>query len=122
MTHRATLMFVALLLAVLTPALAADVTGKWTAQFETAIGQQNYTYDLKVEGNKLTGKAISQRGEVAIQEGAVNGDDVSFVEVRKFQDQDIRIEYKGKVSGDEMKLTRKVGDFATTEIVAKRAK
>jgi len=114
--------FAAFLLAALTPALAADVTGKWTAEFETAIGRQNYTYELKVEGSKLTGKAISQRGEVALQEGAVKGDDVSFVEVRRFQDQDVRIEYKGKVSGDEMKLTRAVGDVATTEIVARRAK
>ncbi|MBI3679744.1 MAG: hypothetical protein HY235_05045 [Acidobacteria bacterium] len=122
MTHPRILAVAALLLAVLTPALAADVTGKWTAQFETQIGQQNYTYEFKVDGNKLTGKAASGRGEVPIQEGALNGDDISFVEVRKFQDQEIRIEYKGKVSGDEMKLTRKVGDFATTEIVARRAK
>jgi hypothetical protein len=39
-----------------------------------------------------------------------------------FQGNEIRIEYKGKVSGDEMKLVRKVGDFASYEIVAKRIK
>ena len=38
-------------------AQAADVTGKWTAQFDTPIGMQNYTYELKAEGEKLTGKA-----------------------------------------------------------------
>lgn len=40
----------------------------------------------------------------------------------ELQDQQIRIEYKGKVNGDEMKLTRKVGDFGSSEAVAKRAK
>ena len=40
----------------------------------------------------------------------------------KFQDMDIRIEYKGKIAGDEIKFTRQVADFATEEIVAKRVK
>jgi hypothetical protein len=35
-------------------------------------------------------------------------------------DQAIDIAYSGKVTGDEMKLTRKVGEFATEEVVAKR--
>ena len=122
MTHRRILTFAAVLLAAPATAMAADITGRWTAQFESQIGQQNYTYELKAEGNKITGKATSGRGEAAISEGSINGDDVSFVEIRKFQDQEIRIEYKGKVSGDEMKLTRKVGDFGSTDIVAKRAK
>jgi hypothetical protein len=32
------------------------------------------------------------------------------------------ITYTGKISGDEIKFTRKVGDFATEEITAKRVK
>ena len=39
-----------------------------------------------------------------------------------FQGQQLRIEYKGKIAGDEMKLTRQVGDVGTEELVAKRAK
>jgi hypothetical protein len=34
----------------------------------------------------------------------------------------LRIEYTGKVSGNEIKFTGKVGDFATKECVAKRVK
>ena len=99
----------------------ADVTGKWRAEFESPVGTQKYTYDLKSSGNTITGKAISdQRGEVEIKEGKTNGDEVSFVEMANIQGNDVRIEYKGKVTGDEMKLVRKVGDFASYEIVAKR--
>jgi hypothetical protein len=106
---------------------AADVTGKWSAEFDTQIGVQKYVYEFKVDGTKLTGKAIGTRGdsqpqEVEIQEGKVEGDDISFVENLKFQDQDIRITYSGKVSGDEIKFTRNVADFATEEFVAKRVK
>jgi opacity protein-like surface antigen len=111
-----------LALAVVATALAADVTGKWTASFDTPIGVQNYTYTFKVDGGKLTGTAKSQFSDVEIQEGKVSGDDISFVENTKFEDQPLRIEYKGKVSGDEIKFTRKVADFATEELVAKRVK
>ncbi len=34
----------------------------------------------------------------------------------------LRIVYKGKITGDEIKLTRSVADIATEEAVAKRAK
>jgi hypothetical protein len=103
-------------------AFAADPTGKWTATFDTAIGEQNYTYEFKVDGGKLTGTAKSQFGAAEIQDGKFSGDTLSFVENVKFQDMDIRIEYKGKIAGDEIKFTRQVADFATEEIVAKRVK
>ena len=120
-----TLAILALTLGVLGSLPAADVSGKWKADFETQIGRLKYLYDLKAEGAKLTGKAFREREgektETEIKEGKVDGDAVSFVEIVKFQDQEIRIEYNGKVAGDEIKFVRKVGDFATTEeMVAKR--
>jgi len=102
---------------------AADINGKWTAVFDTQIGQQRYTYDFKVSGSQLTGKLKSDNGESEIKEGKVDGDTVTFVENLKFQDMDLRIEYTGTVvSADEIKFKRKVADFATEELVAKRAK
>ena len=105
----------------LAPALA-DVTGKWTAAIDTQIGVQNYTYEFKVDGEKLTGRAKSQFGDTAITEGTVKGDQLSFVENLDFQGEPLRITYTGKVTGDEIKFTRQVGDVATEEFVAKRAK
>ena len=102
--------------------LAADASGKWTTTISTQIGEQAYTYDFKVEGEKLTGKAKSQFGDIEITEGKVKGDEITFVENVSFDGNAIRIEYKGKVAGDEIKFTRKVGEFATEEFVAKRAK
>ena len=52
----------------------------------------------------------------------VSGDDVTFVEKVNIQGNEIAITYTGKVVGDEIKFTRKVGDFATEEFVAKRVK
>ena len=50
------------------------------------------------------------------------GDDISFVENLSFQGMELRIVYKDKISGDEIKLMRNVADIATEEAVAKRAK
>jgi len=104
------------------PIGAADLDGKWMATFDTQIGEQHYTFTFKVEGEKLTGKAKSDFADTEIQEGVIKGDELSFVEMLNFQDQLLRIEYKGKLSGDEIKLTRKVGDVATEQLVAKRIK
>ena len=117
----------ALVFGVLSALHAADVTGQWKSEFEVdQIGQLKYTYDLNADGEKITGKAIRSQGDQTatneVSEGKIKGDEISFVENLKIQDQDIRIEYSGKINGDEIKLTRKVGDFGTKEIVAKRVK
>ncbi len=102
------------------------VAGKWQGEFDSQIGLQKYTYEFKVDGTNLTGRAIGIRDEgtnnVAITEGKINKDEISFVEPLRFDDNDIRIEYTGKVSGDEIKLHRKVGDFAEEDLVVKRVK
>lgn len=104
--------------------LAADISGTWKSEFESQIGVQKYTYTLKQDGTNLTGKANSEIGdqkrEAELKEGKVEGDKVSFVEMFKFQENEIRISYKGTIGTNEMKLTREVGEFAKEEIVAKR--
>src|SRR5436190_10272882 len=103
---------------------AADVTGTWKAEFETQRGLQKYTFTLKQEGTNVTGKASAERDgqkrEAELKEGKIEGDTVTFVEPLKIQDNDIRITYTGKISGNEIKFTRKVGDFGSSEATAKR--
>ena len=104
-------------------ALAANVTGTWKADFDTQIGQQKYTYTLKQDGTNLTGKAAAdisgEKHEADLKEGKVEGDTVSFVETLNYQGNDIRITYTGKLSGNELKLSRQVGEFASEEATAK---
>ena len=111
-----------LALALAIPALATDISGQWTASFDTQIGEQHYVFTFKVDGEKLTGTAKSDNGNVTIEEGTVKGDDVSFVENLDYQGQKLKITYTGKVSGDEIKFTRDVGGVAKEDLVAKRVK
>ena len=112
----------AFLLCLAACANAAAIDGKWTAAIDTQIGVQNYTYDFKLEGEKLTGTTKSQFGESKITEGVVKGDEISFVENLDFQGQMLRIVYKGKIAGDEIKFNRQVGEVASEDFVAKRAR
>jgi len=120
--HRTWLAIVLVAIMVM-PMAAADITGKWTASFDTQIGKQNYTYDFVVKDSTLTGKVKSDMGESDVLDGKVEGDKVSFAELLVFQGMEIRITYTGTVvSADEIKFTRNVADFATEELVAKRVK
>jgi enterochelin esterase-like enzyme len=103
---------------------AADVTGTWKAEFDTQRGLQKYTFALKQDGTSVTGKANVERDgekrEAELKEGKVEGDTITFVEPLKVQDNELRITYTGKISGNEIKFTRKVGDFGSSEATAKR--
>jgi hypothetical protein len=98
--------------------------GTWKATVETPNGAMENTFTLKVDGDKLTGTiTMGQFGEAPISEGKVDGDNVSFLVVREFNGNQFRINYKGKVAGDEMKLSGEVvGMDRTFEMTATRVK
>src|SRR5215472_1514179 len=123
--HTQTLIIVAGALA-LAGTVRADesVAGTWKGQFDSQIGEQKYTYVFKVEGTNVTGTATGERemgtNTVAITEGKISNNELAFVETLKFGDNELRIEYTGKVNGDEIKFHRKVGDVAEEDFVAHR--
>jgi hypothetical protein len=114
-----------LLPAMLISAWAADFTGKWTAQAQGV----EITLIFNVDGTTLTGTVNNpQAGETAIKDGKINGDDISFYVVRKVGESDVKITWKGKAAGDEIKFTREAqgmggpGGGSAMEIIAKRVK
>jgi enterochelin esterase-like enzyme len=117
-------LLVSVLLALPSIAVAADLSGIWKSEFDSQIGRQKYTYTLKQEGDKLTGKANSEingeKRETPLSEGKVDDDRVSFVEMLNFNGNDNRIAYSGTIFSNEMKLTREVGTFAKEDIILKR--
>jgi enterochelin esterase-like enzyme len=125
MTHRTLLISAALLgLTAFTSTFAADVSGKWQAEFDSPVGKQKYVYTLQVSEGKLTGQAVgefaNEKHDTVISEGKIEGAKVSFVEMTEFGGNSIRIEYNGELAGDQLRLKRKVGDFGVEDIVATR--
>jgi hypothetical protein len=115
---------IALCLAFAGAAMAADVTGKWTAQVPGRGGElRETTFNFKVDGSTLTGTVSSQRGDSQITDGKVEGDNISFTVKRSFGGNEVTILYKGTVSGSEIKFKSEFqgGQGRTVEFVAKRA-
>jgi hypothetical protein len=116
------LMVVLALLVMAVSAWAADFAGKWTAD---AAGTQ-ITLTFKVDGNTLTGTVDNpQAGPAEIKEGKIDGDNISFYLIRKMGETDMKVTWKGKASGVDIKFTREAAGAqggGATEIIAKRAK
>lgn len=122
-----TLVLAAFALAVIGIARAEDnFAGKWKGQFDSQIGLQKYTFEFKVDGTNVTGKVVGERemgtNEVVLTEGSIGTNGITFVEPLKFDDNELRIVYTGKLSGDEIKFHRKVGDVAEEDFTATRVK
>jgi hypothetical protein len=103
-------------------ALAADIDGKWVGK----IGESDITFTFKAEGEKLTGTLdnAQQAGATEIKEGKIGKDGaVTFHVVRSLNNAETKVEWTGKLAGEELKLTRAaVGQNAAAEVVAKRPK
>lgn len=104
---------------------ADGVAGQWKAEFESPRGQQKYLFDFKLTGGKLAATAAAEMGDqkrdVEFVDEKIEGDTVTFAELRKFGENEVRIEFTGKVGEKGIKFTRKVGDFGTQEFEATRA-
>jgi hypothetical protein len=113
---------IAFLLFLAASALAADITGTWKGSAQTQNGTIERTFIFRQEGDKLTGETVSERfGKSTIDNGRVEGDTVTFTVNLKVQDNDMKLNYKGKVEGNQMKLhvTSEGADFSF-EYVAKK--
>ena len=86
-------------------ALGADIDGKWMSEAQGKGGPQTLT--LKAAGDKLTGQLEGGRGgPVEISEGMVHGSDVMFKVTRDLGEKGkVTTDYKGTVSGSELKMT-----------------
>ena len=98
-----------LTLALAGSAFAADINGKWKGTFEGGMGgggiEQNFTF--KVDSGKITGTMTDQMiNEGKISEGTLSGDDVAFTVAGSGQMGEMKLLFKGKVTGpDEIKLS-----------------
>jgi hypothetical protein len=98
--------FMALTVFLAATAWAADITGTWKATAEGPNGPMERTFTFKVDGGKLMGETTSSMfGKSDITDGKIEGDNLSFTITVKFQDNEMKLNYKGKVSGNEIKFT-----------------
>ena len=91
-------------------ASAADISGTWKGTADLQGQAIERTFVFKVDGSKLTGETTSELlGKSTIEDGKIEGDNISFTITADFQGNALKMTYKGKVSGDTIKLTADLG-------------
>lgn len=109
-----------------TPTASGRLVGKWIDTTETKIGMQEYAYTIESKGDQLVGTAAMKLDGKDFRSELTNvkleGNKVSFDEKLVFNGPAFLITYTGELNGDQIKLTRKAGDFETVEFVVKRTK
>lgn len=94
-------------------AAAADITGTWVAEMAAPKGgpggprgPMKFTFNFKANGNKLGGTMVGPMGnENEIIDGKIKGDKISFAIKVNMRGNEMKFNYRGTVSGDEIKLT-----------------
>ena len=112
--------FVVALLLIAGIALAADLDGKWTGTIPGMDIPVSYTF--KAEGATLTGTSSGPNDTtIPIKNGKIDGNNISFSVTFDFGGQETKIDYKGVVSADQIKLSFDMMG-QSTEIPLKKAK
>src|SRR5262245_28266949 len=96
---------------------AADISGKWIGHVPRGGQTVETTFVFKADADKLTGTVSDgQGGTVAIEEGKISDDTVSFSVMTERG----KRTFTGAASGNEIKFKREGGQNAS-EFTAKRA-
>lgn len=98
-------------------AFAADVTGKWVGNVETPNGPIELTYELKADGEALTGTVASAMGSLPLNNGKIAAGVLTY-EVA-LEGNVIKHEAKMNEAGTEITV-KATGDWGTSEYVVKR--
>jgi hypothetical protein len=98
--------------------MSAD--GTWNTTINTPMGAQNGTLELNVDGSDLSGKMSSPQGEMAIENGAIDGDSLSW-KAAITAPMPMTLEFSATVDGDAITGTVKLGAFGEAEFSGTRA-
>ena len=80
-----------------------NVAGTWTLTVNPpGGGPVTRTLTLKQEGNKITGEITYASGPVPISEGKLNGNELTFVYVIRYSDNELLITARAKIEGNSL--------------------
>jgi len=94
--------------------------GTWNTTMNTPMGAQNGTLTLATSGATLTGKLKGPQGELELQDGKVDGDNVSW-KASITSPMAMTLEFSAKVEGDAINGNVKLGAFGNASFTGTRA-
>ena len=89
------------------PASGGNFDGRWTGEFESGfMGKLPMGFDFKSNGNELTGTADIQQGKVDIEDGKIEGNNISFHYTTDIMGMSMTLKYKGELlSQNKLKVS-----------------
>ncbi|HTW67181.1 MAG TPA: hypothetical protein VME17_21325 [Bryobacteraceae bacterium] len=99
---------------------AADVDGKWTGSVSTPNGDFPVTFNFKADGHMLNGSmAGPDGGDIAIKDGMIDGQNISFWLSIDMGGNSMKLTYKGVVASDQIKISGDAGGMPFEFVVKK---
>ncbi|MGB0997103.1 MAG: hypothetical protein ACPGXJ_02405 [Pseudomonadales bacterium] len=96
-----------------------SANGTWNTTINTPMGAQNGTLTLTTDGAELSGTMSSPQGEMAIENGAVDGDTLTW-KAAITSPMPMTLEFSASVDGDAITGTVKLGAFGEAEFSGTR--
>jgi hypothetical protein len=97
------------------------VDGTYNIEVETPMGTRPSKLTLKSEGSSLSGTHSSEMGEQSFQGGTVTGDDFAFSMTMSSPMGEMKLDFKGTVSGNAITGQVQAGAFGTSPFKGTRA-
>lgn len=101
---------------------AADIDGKWAGKINTPRGAVPFSFDIKAEGDKVTGTAVGSQGEVPVSAGIYTNGKLAFQLRYQVAGQNLVLHYEGVPADDEMRMTLAFGINEPVHFLVKRQK
>ena len=118
---RTTALVLAVCLAAAAAPRGAETTaaGEWRVAFVVPTGTRTVSMYIRQTGTKLTGAVVNEDGEFPL-EGRLTGDQVTVSWSVPEDGKLMEITMKGKLSGDMITGTAKIGDVGEGPLTARR--
>lgn len=96
------------------------VDGTYIIEIDTPMGKQESTLTLKTDGAALSGTLASSLGNTDFSGGTVGSDKVSWSIEMNSPMGNIKLDFKGKLTGENISGEVKAGDFGTSPFKGKK--
>jgi hypothetical protein len=97
-----------------------SIDGTWNCVTKSPMGDQKTTMTIVSNGNMFTGTSTGPTGASNIEDGRIDGDDISW-SIKMTSPMPMTIEGKATVSGDALAGSVKAGAFGTWTMTGAKA-
>jgi hypothetical protein len=95
------------------------VDGKWEIVINSPMGAQKAVLDMATDGNSLTGTQTAQQGSGPLENGKVDGNNLSW-SAKISSPLPLTLDFAGTVEGDKLSGSVKAGSFGSFPFTGSR--